>query len=242
MAEVNNKILFFDAGPVISLVMSRLVWILPELKKKFQGRFYLTPAVQRELVERPLTVRRFEFEALQVMKLIREGILEKYNHVPQKKVLELQSLANSSFQLNGKNMDILQSGEMESVASALELKAAVVMDERTLRLFIENREEMKKLLENRFQKTVRVDKAKMNLFSNSLQGITIIRSIELVGVAYKLGLLDSYIPLAKEQEPGTAEKAGQNILLDSILWSVKYNGCAVTEHEIEEIKEYLLSR
>lgn len=232
--KTNNKILFFDAGPVISLVMSRLMWILPELKKKFNGRFYLTPAVYKELVERPLTIRRFEFEALQVMKLIREGVLEMYNNVPQKKVQELQSLANTSFQLNGSSMDILQSGEMESVSAALELKAAVVMDERTLRLFIENREEMKKLLENRFQKAVSVDKAKMNLFSSSLQGITIIRSIELVGVAYALGLLDPYIPSPKEQ------KAGREILLDSVLWAVKYNGCAVTEHEIEEIKGYLV--
>ncbi len=245
MAEANNKTLFFDAGPVISLVMSRLMWILPELKKKFNGKFYITPAVQRELVERPLTIRRFEFEALQVLKLIREGVLEIYNNVPQKKVQELQSLANTSFQLNGSSMDILQSGEMESVAAALELKAVVVMDERTLRLFIENREEMKKLLENRFQKTVSVDKAKMNLFSSSLQGLTIIRSIELVGVAYKLGLLDPYIPPAKEQlggRVGKEEEERKKILLDSVLWAVKYNGCAVTEHEIEEIKEYLLSR
>ena len=32
---MTDKILFFDAGPVISLVMSRLPWILPELKRKF---------------------------------------------------------------------------------------------------------------------------------------------------------------------------------------------------------------
>ncbi|MEK6950486.1 MAG: hypothetical protein AABX13_02065 [Nanoarchaeota archaeon] len=231
-----SPVLFFDAGPVISLVMSRLMWLLPELKKRFNGKFYLTPAVQRELVERPLTVRRFEFEALQVMKLIREGTLEIYTNVPQKKVGELQALANNSFQLNGQAMEILQSGEMESVAAALEMNAAVVMDERTLRLFIENREEMKKLLELRFQKSVSVDRAKMKQFSDPLQGLTIIRSIELVGVAYKLGLLDSYIPLQKEQ------KEGKEILLDSVLWAVKYNGCAVKEHEIEELKGYLLGK
>ncbi len=231
-----GKILFFDAGPVISLVMSRLIWVLPELKKRFNGKFYLTPAVQRELVERPLTVRRFEFEALQVMKLIREGTLEVYSNVSQIKVQELQNLANNSFQLNGQALDILQSGEMESVAAALEVNAAVVMDERTLRLFIENREEMKKLLEIRFQKTVSVDRVKMKQFSDPLQGLTIIRSIELVGVAYKLGLLDSYIPPQKEQ------KEGREILLDSVLWAVKYNGCAVTEPEIEEIKGYLVRK
>ena len=42
---MENKILFFDAGPVITLIMSRLSWILPELKKQFKGKFYLTPSL-----------------------------------------------------------------------------------------------------------------------------------------------------------------------------------------------------
>ncbi len=33
MAE--ERIIFFDTGPIITLIMSRLEWILPELKKKF---------------------------------------------------------------------------------------------------------------------------------------------------------------------------------------------------------------
>ncbi len=226
-----DKILFFDAGPVISLVMSRLAWILPELKRKFGGKFCITPAVQRELVERPLSVKRYEFEALQVMKFIREGILEVYSNVPQKKVQELKTLANTSFAIRGKPMDIIQSGEMESVACALQLNAAVVMDERTLRLFIENSSELQGILEYRFSQKIKSDQIKIKQFSVQLQGITIIRSTELVGIAYKLGLLDGFIP------PG---KGGKETLLDSVLWATKYNGCAITEHEIEEIKKYLL--
>ena len=226
-----DKILFFDAGPIISLVMSRVAWILPELKKKFGGKFYITPAVQKELVERPLSVKRYEFEALQVMKFIREGVLEVYTNVPQKKVQELQLLANTSFSIAGKSMDIIQSGEMESVASALQLKAAVVMDERTLRLFIENSLELQGILEYRFSSKIQADKIKIKQFSASLQGIPIIRSTELVGIAYKLGLLDGFIP------PG---KDGKGTLLDAVLWATKYNGCAITEQEIEEVKGYLL--
>ena len=128
----NEKILFFDAGPVISLVTSRLIGLLPDLKRKFGGKFYITPAVRLELIERPLTVRRFEFEALQVAKLIRDGILEVYSKVPAKRVKELITLANSSFRIGNKDMDIIQSGEVESVACALDVNAAgVVMDERT---------------------------------------------------------------------------------------------------------------
>ena len=229
---MNSKIIFFDAGPIITLVMARLIWILPELQKKFGGKFYITPAVKYELVDRPLTVRRFEFEALQVMKLIKEGVLEVYEKVPQAEVSSLINLANNSFKIDNKPMDIIQEGEMESVATALWIGAdAVVIDERTLRLFIEDNKGMRKLLERRFRKTVVPQPEKMNEFSDKLKKANIIRSIELIGVAYKQGLLDSYVPELKK---------GKDILVNSVLWAAKYNGCAVTEHEIEELQQTIL--
>lgn len=229
MAE---KILFFDAGPVITLVMSRLVWILPELKKKFGGKFYMTPSVKRELVEHPLQIKRFEFEALQVLKLIHEGVFEVYENVPEKEVMRLSRLANNSFLISNKPIEIIQEGEIESVICALRANAdAIVMDERTLRLFIENNKEMKELLERRFKKNVTVNAENMEKFSQELQKIKIIRSIELISTAYKMNLLESYIPKMKN---------GRSILAESVLWAAKYNGCAVTDHEVEEIRDYLL--
>ena len=231
MIVAGVKMLFFDTGPIISLVMSRLVWVLEPLKKQFGGHFYITPAVKKELVERPMMVKRFEFEALQVLKLIRDGVLEEYNAVPQKRARDLVNLANNTFFIDNKPMDVLQEGEVESVSCAIELNAAVVMDERTLRLFIENNKEMKKLLEMRFNKEVTLDSVRMNRFSDSLKGLSIIRSIELVAVAYKMGLLSDYVPDFKD---------GKDRLLDAVLWATKFNGCAVTEHEIEELKQFLL--
>lgn len=228
------KALFFDTGPIITLVMSRLVWILPELKKKFGGKFYITPAVKRELVTRPMDIKRFEFEALQALKLIKDGVLEVYEDVPQKEVERLHTIANSSFKIDGKNMEIIQSGEIESVVCALKAGAeAMVMDERTMRLFIENSTEMKALLERRFQKPITVEKDNMKNFSKELGSIKIIRSVELVGVAYKMKLLDSYLP---------EQKNGREILLEAVLWAAKFNGAAVTEQEVEEIKDYLLKK
>ena len=212
--------------------MSRLVWILPELKKKFGGKFYITPAVKFELVNRPIKIRRFQFEALQVMKLIREGVLEVYKDVPQKRVVQLQTIANSSFAAKGKKIELLQEGELQSLASCLSLPdSAIVMDERTLRLFIENSGAMKRLLKMRFKKSVQPNREKIAQFTKETKGVTIIRSIELAAIAYKLGLLESYIP---------RNKRGKETLIESILWATKYNGCAVTEHEVEELKHELL--
>lgn len=229
---MKNKLLFFDTGPLISLVMSGLIEILPRLKERFSGIFYITPAVKRELIERPLQIRRFEFEALRALKLIKEGVLQLYEEVPYQKVAELERLADSSFKIKNKNLDLVQAGEMEVVASALKTKAeAVVMDERTLRLFIEHPSEMKRLLEHRFRKKVTPNYKKIKKFYQQLKGIKIIRSIELVAVAYKLGFLKEYTPPLKK---------GKKILLEAVLWGTKYSGCAVTQREIEETKEFLL--
>ena len=90
---------------------------------------------------------------------------------------------------------------------------------------------MRKLLQHRFHSKVEVNQENMNLFSQKLKGIPIIRSIELISVAYKLNLLDKYIPKMRN---------GKEMLVDSVLWAAKINGCAVTPHEIEEMKQYLL--
>lgn len=231
---MENKTLFFDTGPLITLIMSRLEWILPHLKKKFGGKFYVTPAVYRELIERPLETKRFKFEALQALKLFREEVLQIYPKVQRQRVVELQSLANSSFSIHGNALDLLQSGELESVTAAVEIKAAaVVIDERTLRLSIENPSGVEHLLKHRFEGPIVSFPERIKAFSEKLQEVKIIRSIELISLAYKLKLLESYLP---EQEQA------REFLLDAVLWAAKTNGAAVTEEEIEEVKKYLLKK
>ncbi|MBI2665506.1 hypothetical protein HYX12_02715 [Candidatus Woesearchaeota archaeon] len=226
------KVIFFDAGPLISLIMSNLVGIMPKLKMRYGGKFYITPAVHRELVERPLLIKRFSFEALQVEKLLKEGVLEEFDQVPMKKVKELIYLANQSFTLRNKNIDVMQEGEMESIVAALEVGAdALVTDERTLRLFVENSGEMQDLLERRFHEEIVSSRQNISSFSRRLQGMPIIRSAELIGTAFRMGLLDEYIP---------PQKDGPEVLLNAVLWTLKYNGCAITEEEIEEEMNFLL--
>jgi hypothetical protein len=87
------------------------------------------------------------------------------------------------------------------------------------------------LLEERFNKKVTFDALKIKQFSQQFSNLTIIRSVELISVAYKIGLLDSYLP---------DQKQSREILIDSVLWGAKYNGCAVTENEINELKQFLL--
>ena len=58
------KCLVFDSGPIISLTTNNLLWILEPLKNKFKGRFVITEGVRKELIDKPLTTKKFKFEAL----------------------------------------------------------------------------------------------------------------------------------------------------------------------------------
>ena len=233
-AGKRGKVLFFDAGPIITLAMSRLLWILKPLKEKFGGKFYITEAVKKELVENPIRIPRFEFEALQVMKLIREGILEVYPKVAAYKTKNLAKLSNHSYRVNQKWMEIIQEGEMETVLASLSNNSTpIIMDERTMRLLIEDGKALKTLLERRTHKSVEMDQASVDRFHQEVGKMTIIRSIELAAVAYKFGILDAYLPVEMEKPKET--------LLMAVLWNTKYNGCAVTEAEIAELREYLIS-
>jgi hypothetical protein len=75
-------------------------------------------------------------------------------------------------------------------------------------------------------KKITIDNKNLNLFSEAVTGVKLIRSTELITIAFDLGLLDNYsptIPNAKKE------------LLDALLWGLKLEGCAISEKEIRLI-------
>ena len=222
------KTVIFDSGPIISLSTSNLLWLLETLKKKFNGSFAMTEGVKRELVDRPLETLRFKFEALQVQSLIEKNIIAVIrDEAVVSKAQELLNLANSILSAHGQNIKIVQIGEMETLAAAILYKAdAIVIDERITRTLLENPRGLQLLMEKRLHMQLKLDERALHEFEEITRHMTIIRSIELVTIAYELGLLDKFvvtIPNARRE------------LLESILWGVKLNGCSVTEDEINTI-------
>lgn len=222
------KNMIFDSGPIISLTTTNLLLILEELKKKFNGSFAMTMGVKRELVDRPLETLRFKFEALQVQSLIEKGVLNVINEeAVVKKAQELLNLANSILSGHGQNIKIVQIGEMETLAAALLYKAdAIVIDERITRTLLENPKGLHLLMEKRLHMQLKSNEQALQQFEEATRHIIVLRSIELVTIAYELGLLDKFvvgIPNARRE------------LLESTLWGVKLNGCSVTEDEIATI-------
>lgn len=222
------KCLVFDAGPIISISANHILSILGGLKKNFDGKFILPLGVKRELVDRGLQTRRFKLEALQVQELIDKKVFT----VPRKKEINAKArkilkLANTILSGHGNPVNIIQVGEAEMLAAALYFKAkTIVVDERITRELIESPESFHKFMEKRMHVKLKLNKDALKELSAMLRHLKVIRSIELVTVAFEMGLLDKYlvnIPHAKRE------------LLESLLWGLKTEGASVTEREINHI-------
>jgi len=162
------------------------------------------------------------------MKELKDGTLSVYSSEQlRNKTLELLTLANNIFFVENNNMKIVQYAEMEVLAACiLSNSNAIVIDERTTRHLVENPERIKNILENKLHTKIFVKKDNLDNFSKLVKGIKVIRSLELVVIAYEKGFFNEYVPDIKN--------ARKN-LLDGLLWGVKLNGCSVTAEEIERI-------
>ena len=222
------KSIVFDSGIVITFAINSILWLFSELKRKYRGQFLMPGAVAYEIVDKPLTTKKFKFEALQVKRELRQGT---FLVVKDKRIVglgkRLTEIANNSFFAHDHPIAIVHRGEMECVACVLERKSeALAIDERTTRVLVEKPLNLHRLLERKLHTKVRIDKSRLEEWKDLTSGIRIIRSAELVTVAYKLGLLDRY-----------HLKDNRNVLLDSLLWGVKLNGCSLSVKEIEAIKK-----
>lgn len=222
------KVIVFDTGPIISLTTNNLLGLLTSLKEKYKGSFYITDAIRRELIERPLETKKFKFEALQVLRCVGADVLEVFDSKElRKKTLHLLDLANKCFKAEENFIQIAHFAEINGIVAAVLNKAeAFVVDERNTRLLIEDPNRLKEILSKKLHTKISVDKNNLNEFRGMAKGVKLIRSVELVSVAYELGLLDKYLVNIPD---------ARRTLLEAVLWGVKLNGCSVSEKEIEEI-------
>lgn len=227
------KAIIFDSSTLISLAMSALLPELKELKKIFKGKFIITNGVKKEIIDKPLTIKRFELEALKLKELLDEKILEMSSSLGindeeiLKKANEFLSTANNIFvgQVHGekspKTIHIIDLGEASCLAlsrilTEKRVKNVIAVDERTTRMLGERPENLQKLLERKLRSKITLKKENFEFF----KGFKFIRSAELVYIAYKKGLV----------------RLKNHVVLDALLYGVKFKGCAISGDEIREIK------
>jgi hypothetical protein len=219
------KAIIFDAGTIINLAMNGMLDVLTKLKNEFKGKFMITETVKEESIDRPLTIKRFELEALMIKKLFDENILElPYELIKKEELIsernKLLDLLNHTYYAKGEFINIVHGGGTSSLALSLLLSKkgidnVVAVDERTARMLVENPEKLRQLFSQKFHTKVEVKKD-----TSLIKDIKIIRSSELMYIAYKKGLVE-----LKDHD-----------VLEALLYATKFKGCSISFEEIEEMK------
>jgi hypothetical protein len=220
------KYLVFDAGPIISLTMNGMLPVIEKLKGVFDGEFVLTPAVKREVVDRPMKVKKFKLEAIQIEDFIKRGVFRLSGDFVEQGKLDRETkrilkIVNGVLRMTHgrKKMTIIHEGEAACLAfsNLCGAENVIVIDERTTRMLSEAPEDLERMMEKKLHVPLDVDVSLLE----ELKGFRFIRSAELLYVAFKKGL----VPIKKSRD-----------LLDALLYGVKFKGCAISSGEIEEMK------
>jgi len=223
---MTEKAIIFDSGALISFSMNGITDIIRDLKKIFNGKFLITIPIKGEIIDRPLKIKRFSLEALKLKQLVDEKVLEMPSSlgISDDEILnrtnKILDTVNSSFEGKGKPLHILDLGEasglaLSSILFKKKIQNVIVVDERTTRVLIENPDNLKRFLEKKLHVGVRI---KNNL--NEFKKYGVIRSAELIYVAYKKGIL---------------KFRGKGVL-DAMLYAVKFKGAAISGEEIQEME------
>ena len=234
------KYLIFDAGPIISLTMNGMLYVIEKLKKDFDGEFILTPQVKKEVVDRPMKIKKYKLEAIQVRDMIERGVFKMSSEIVSnqklekeiKRILKVTGGVLRTVQ-TGEKIKIIHDGEAACLAFSklcgedntlansdkkAGARCVIVIDERTTRMLTEAPQNLEEMMERKLHTPL---KAELSLL-DELKNFKFIRSAELLFVAYKKGL----IPIKKSKE-----------LLDALLYGVKFKGAAISSVEIEEMKK-----
>jgi predicted nucleic acid-binding protein len=219
-----KKVVLCDSSALISMTNSCLIDIMYFFTKSRNAEFVVPQAVEREIVERPLAIsmKAYELSAMRMKKAIEDRILNISMYDTLDKAKSIMDLANTMFYARANPVHLVDLGEADMIALASETDADIVlMDERTTRMLIESPFALKDHMEKEMGVNVMVNKRNFDGFKESAEGLKVIRSSELVAVAYSEGYFSTYSNPKK--------------MLESSLYSLKYGGCSIGFDEIDEI-------
>lgn len=227
------KTAIFDTSSIISIATNNLLWVIPELKKRFKGEFYISEAVKKEIIDAPLQGKKYKLEAMQVLSLIGSGHIKIYKDGIAKRSETLKDTANRIYKTKDTWIRIVHDAEIECLEMAIELKSeAYVIDERNTRMLVENPEKLGELLEKKLHTKVEINQENLKQFKEHVKDIKIIRSTELMIAAYELGIMNEYL---KKEENQITDVNLRKTLVEGMLWGLKIKGCAITNNEMNQI-------
>jgi len=225
--EINRNSIVCDSSSLISLAESCQLDILSFLKQHMYGEFIYPRTVRIESIENPLNMREHALRALRLMDYEKSGAIHFFEYDITKEMSEIMDIANNIFSVNGKPIHLVDAGEAAQVAIAREFGiSTLLIDERTTRTLIEAPLRHKEHLEREFRCNVRMDESLLKQFSELTGNLHVLRSSEIIILAYKYGYFDHYGELKAKA-------------LEGALYGVKLSGCSISFEEIDEIMREL---
>ncbi len=210
----------FDASTLISISQTCLVNLLAGLKREMNAEFIVPKSVYYEAVQRPISIKRFELNAIRIKKVIEENGFKVMACEDKNLFDEIAKIANTCFFIKGTPIKLLQRGEIEALALIKKVGAGVfAIDERTTRMLLEAPEQLRKILQARRRIDIKINQSNVKALALMFPDITMVRSVELIALAEEFGLLEKELP-----------KGAQS--LEAALFAAKYSGCAVSAREI----------
>ncbi len=214
--------LICDASALISITDSCFIHVLYMLKRSFSGSFVIPPCVYEECVARPRQSRANAIYALRLERAVSDEVLNVVPLAQPGHAEQILLWANSIYTLEGRPLPILQRGEAECLALALETGVRdVLMDERTTRLLLEDPAAMTAHLQLEYGERLRLREQPLNALKDLCRNLRFYRSSEMLLLAYQQGFFDDYWGMKEEA-------------LEAGLYRLKYSGCALSEEEIEQ--------
>lgn len=209
-----------DSSFIISLALNCMLNIFDILSERVD--FIIGRKVYIETVDRALNSKRHRFQAIRILKRIKEGKI-RLIEIPERKIQKVMNIANNIFFSNRKNIEIVHVGETEAVIIAREYEVPLLgIDEKTMRLLIEDPYRLREIIESRTHRPIEIDEDNLGRWSKMVKGVKVIRSADLFVYVVRKDYLQNY-PLKEK-------------MLEGGLWSLKFSGCAISD---EEIREYL---
>lgn len=219
-----KKEIICDSSSLISLTDSCLVDILYNFTKNYNTAFIIPIGVENEIIKRPLSIKMkaYQFSALRLKKAINDKILLKVNANIKREGQALLNIANNIFFIKNKPMHLIDLGEAEMIALAHRLNIkTVLMDERTTRMLMEAPFRLKEHLEQEINQKISIKEKNYSQFTDLVKNMKVIRSVDLLSVAYSVNYFDKFNSDSKEA-------------FIAALYKLKYSGCSVGFDEIDE--------
>jgi len=195
--------------------------------EKFSGKLQLIvpPAVRKEIVENPSHSKKYGFKAYQMNNYFEDNLLHVYPGDIKKEAGLILNYANNVFEHKNRAIKLIHAGEAEALACLNQTDdKTFLVDERTMRLLIEDPLKLQDYMEHTMKKKVIVDHKALEKFQEFTQGIKVIRSSELAVYAYENKWFDHQ----------ATEKT-----LGDMLYALKFAGCSITQEEIKRYVEML---